>query len=268
MSSQVNFHGGKIYKKTQKTIFGSQADSYRQQQVNVVRGGLKNEQDRSCITTLTADASGTTTSLTIASVGANTIRKGDELFIVSKVNNSKQKVVVSQTPSSTDTTLHITSTSLAPFSSGSYIFFSNALMNKRIAGGLLLSIVDLTNAQYKSLGSTEQTLVSADANGYIFPLNVWIETTGYTSSATGETSNRNLYLRYNGGSSTNYLSSIRSFNRQVRSNSTYIFDLTGVSGKIQNSSLLGEALEIQASGNFTDNDFGLRIFTQYQMIGY
>ena len=267
MSSQVNFNGGKIYKKTQKTIFGSQADLYRQQQVNVVRGGLKNEQDRTCITTLTADASGTTTSLTITAVGTNTIRKGDELFIVSKVNNSKQKVVVSQTPSSTDTTLNITSTSLAPFPSGSYIFFSNALMNQRIAGGLLLSIVDLTNAQYKSLGSTEQTLVPADANGYIFPVNVWIETTGYVSSS-GETSNRNLYLRYDGGSSTNYLSSIRSFNRGVRSNSTYVFDLTGVGGKIQNSSILGEALEIQASGNFTDNEFGLRIFTQYQMIGY
>lgn len=267
MSSQVNFHGGKIYKKTQKTIFGSQADLYRQQQVNVVRGGLKNEQDRTCITTLTADASGTTTSLSITSVGANTLRKGDEILIVSKVNNSSQKVIVSQTPSTTATTLNITSTSLAPFPSGSYIFFSNSLMNQRIAGGLLLSIVDLTNAQYKSLGSTEQTLVPADANGYIFPVNVWIETTGYVSSS-GEASNRNLYLRYDGGSSTNYLSSIRSFNRGVRSNSTYVFDLTGVSGKIQNSSILGEALEIQASGNFTDNEFGLRIFTQYQMIGY
>ena len=267
MSSQVNFHGGKIYKKTQKTIFGSQADLYRQQQVNVVRGGLKNEQDRTCITTLTADASGTTTSLTITAIGYNTIRKGDELFIVSKVNNSKQKIVVSQTPLTTDTTLHITSTSLGPFPSGSYIFFSNALMNQRIAGGLLLSIVDLTNAEYKSLGSTEQTLVPANANGYIFPLNVWVETTGYTSGS-GENSSNSLYLRYNGGSSSNYLSAISRFNKRVRSNATFIFDLTGVSGKIQGSSVIGEALEIQASANFTDNDFGLRIFTQYQMIGY
>lgn len=267
MSSQVNFQGGKVIKKSQKNIFGGKADIYNQHQINVLRGGLKNNQDNLCITTTTAAASGTTTSLTVAAPTHATIRKGDKLIIVGKTNGGSQTITAAISLSGTDTTLHISSVSLAPFEAGSYIMFNNQDLNRRIAGGLFLSIVDLDNAAYQALGTTEQTLVSADANSYIFPVQIWIEVNGYVSS--GETVNKNLYIRYNGGDSTNYLGTISSFNRGGRADSTWIVPLTGTSShKIQSGSVHGEALEIQASGDFASTDFTLRIFTQYQLIGY
>tara|TARA_R100000329_G_C7617625_1_gene219404 strand:- start:2091 stop:2897 length:807 start_codon:yes stop_codon:yes gene_type:complete len=263
----VNYHGGKIWKKSRTLIKKAKADLYDQHRINVLRGGLKNAQDRTNVTTLNADAYGTTTALTIKAIGQDIIRKGDELYIASKVNNSYTKVVVSQSCSATDTTLNITSVDLPPLPSGSYIFFTNSRITRSIGNGLYLSITDLDNAAYQGLGTTEQTLVSADANSYIFPLQIWIEVNGYVSS--NESQNRTLYIRYNGGNTTNYLAAISSFNRSARSNSTWIVPLTGTSThRIQNSSVYGEALEIQASGSFSSTDFTLRIFTQYQLIGY
>lgn len=266
MSSQVNFHGGKIYKKSQKTIFGGKEDIYHQHQVNVLRGGLQNNQNNHCITFSKVAVSGVTTSFTIEPTTYNTIRKGDSLLIVNKVNGASQEITASQSIDGTSTTLHIVSASLAPFETGSYIMWNNKKMNQRIAGGLLLDVEEISNLQYRALDTVPIPLITGSSNGYIFPVQVWIEVNDY--NGTDEARRESLFLRYTSGTSVKYLALIRNFNYRVNSNSMWIFSLTGVGGNIQPSSIATETLFIESTGAFTNTDFTMKVFTQYQFIGH
>lgn len=266
MSSQVNFHGGKIYKKSQKTIFGGKEDIYHQHQVNVLRGGLQNNQNNHCITFSKVAVSGVTTSFTIEPTTYNTIRKGDSLLIVNKVNGASQEITASQSIDGTSTTLHIVSASLAPFETGSYIMWNNKKMNQRIAGGLLLDVQEITNAQYRALDTAPIPLITGNSNGYIFPVQVWVEVNDY--NGTTETRRESLFLRYASGSFSTPLASIRNFNFNVRDNSMWIFSLIGIGGLIQKISIASETLFLESTGGYTNTDFTMKVFTQYQFIGH
>jgi len=266
MSSQVNFHGGKIYKKSQKTIFGGKEDIYNQHQVNVLRGGLQNNQNNHCITFSKVAVSGVTTSFTIEPTTYNTIRKGDSLLIVNKVNGASQEITASQSIDGTSTTLHIVSTSLAPFETGSYIMWNNKILNQRIAGGLLLDVQEITNAQYRGLDSVPIPLITGNSNGYIFPVQVWVEVNDYNGIA--EAIRADLFLRYASGSFSQPLASIRNFNYRINSNSMWIFSLIGNGGKIQASSIATETLFLESTNAFLNLDFTMKVFTQYQFIGH
>lgn len=270
MGSVVNFHGGKIYKKSQKEIFGAKARIYYDQQNTVLKKSFSNTAERTRITSTSANVYGTTTSIPITPTGTPIIRKGDELLIVDSITNAYQKVTVTQTVNKADSSITITSIDLGPYNSGSPIYFSAQTMNRRIAGGVLLSEVDIDNSGYVALGTTPQTIVSSNSNGYIFPVQIWIQVLGWTSSAGNESANETLYVWYSSsGTASNYLGRIPSFNRGARGNSTWIFPLLGYNegGKIQNNSFSGEGLVLQSSGNFASSQFTLKVFVQYQMIG-
>lgn len=271
MSGIVNFHGGKIYKKTQKVIFGAKSRLYSENKFNMLRSSFSNTAERTRITATSAIVEGTTTSIPITPTGAPIIRKGDRLLIVDSITNAYQEVTVTQTVSKADSSITITSIDLGPYNSGSSIYFSAQTMSQRIAGGVLLSEVDIDNAGYVALGTTPQTIVSSNSNGYIFPVQIWIQVLGWTSSAGNESANETLYVWYSSsGGTSNYLGRIPSFNRGARANSTWIFPLLGYNegGRIQiNNTFSGEGLVLQSSGNFASSQFTLKVFVQYQMIG-
>lgn len=266
MGGQVNFHGGKIIKKTQKSVFGSQALTFQQHQMNVVRGGLYNQQERTCITTLSADlaSDSAVTTISINAIGDDIIKEGDKLLIVSRVNNNYAEVTATASVGAAAVAISITSKVLPPFPSGAFIFFNKRTENIMLSRALYYTETTVSNAEYQALGTTEITLVPA-SDGLILPVAIYIQA---IDGSNRELTNSDLYFMYeNGLVASKYLAYFSRFNSGGREDGFWVAQLTGhTNNQIMNSIPTAESFVMKATVDFTSTSFSLVVTTQYQMI--
>ena len=256
---KLNIQGGKNFAKTK--VANSRSNMFNQHNVNVVRSGIRNLQQRIAITETTADITSTVTSMGISAVGFNVIKKNDRLIVVNPITGVGADVTASADVKPTDTTISINSVTLfAP--SGSYVMFQEEWMNYFIRGGTITSKTIILNAAYKTLSSSPITLVSGVSGIVLIPVNLLIITDGYSSDDEGN--NKTLYCGHGTTATPKRLwDSIGSFNYRERSNTTW--NMTGDTGMIMNDSVAGDGINLYSSGDFESNEFTLTVYLTYRI---
>ncbi len=84
-AGKLNIQGGKNINVAKRKVASARGFMFNQHNVNISREGLRNLQQRLCITETTADITGTVTSIGINTTGYDIIKNLDKLIIVNPV---------------------------------------------------------------------------------------------------------------------------------------------------------------------------------------
>jgi len=260
-AGKLNIQGGKNINVAKRKVANARSAIFNQHNVNVVRSGIRELQQRVAITELSASVSGTVTSLSINVTSFDIIKANDKLILVHPVTGVASDIQATEDVKATDTSISIASVTLySP--SGSFIMFQEEFLNYFVRGGTITYKTTIANADYKTLNTSPVTLVAGQTGLVMIPVNLLIITSGYSSDE--ENNDRYLYC----GHSTStlggrYWDSIRSFNYRVRSNSTW--NMTGDTGVIHQDSIKGEGINLYAGGSFESDDFSLLVYLTYRI---
>ena len=259
---KFNIQGGKIVNQSQAEIKKNQGFMYNQHNANISRLGLRQLQQRICITETTADiVNATTTAISINAIGNDVIKKNDRLVIVNPVTGIATDIVASADVKSSDTSISINTTVIyAP--TGSFIMYQEEFLNYYVRGGTITKKITILNAAYKTLNTSPITLVTGVTGMVMIPVNLLIITNGYSSDDEGN--DKYLYCGH-GTTSTagRFWDAIRSFNYRVRSNSTW--NMTGDTGQIMNDTISGDGINLYSSGDFESDEFALTVYLTYRI---
>tara|TARA_R100000458_G_C8232031_1_gene213448 strand:- start:293 stop:1090 length:798 start_codon:yes stop_codon:yes gene_type:complete len=260
-AGKLNIQGGKNINVAKRKVASARGFMFNQHNVNISREGLKNLQQRLCITETTADIAGTVTSIGINTTGYDIIKNLDKLIIVNPVTGVGSDVNVTADVKGSDNLISVASVVLyAP--AGSFVMFQEEFLNYFVRGGTITYKTTIANAAYKTLNSVPVTLVSGVTGLVMIPVNLLIITDGYISDDEGN--DKYLYCGHGIGIlSGTFWDSIRSFNYRERANTTW--NMTGDTGKIFASSVAGEPIKLYSSGAFESDDFSLKVYLTYRI---
>ena len=133
---KLNIQGGKNINVAKRKVANARSFMFNQHNVNISREGLRNLQQRICITETSADITGTVTSVGIVAAAKDIIKNGDKLIIVNPVTGVGSDVVARADVKSTDTQITVSSVVLyAP--KGSFVMYQEEWLNYFIRGGTI-----------------------------------------------------------------------------------------------------------------------------------
>ncbi len=258
---KLNIQGGKNINVANKKVATARSSMFNQHNVNVSREGLKNLQQRLCITELSASVSGTVTSLSINVTSFDVIKANDKLIVVDPVTGFASDIQATADVKATDTTISIASVTLF-YPREAFIMFQEEYLNYFVRGGTITYKTTILNAAYKTLNTSPVTLVAGQVGLVMIPVNLLIITGGYSSDDEGN--DKYLYCGHGTTAlSGKFWDSIRSFNYRVRSNSTW--NMTGDTGQIMDDSIAGDGINLYSSGDFESDDFSLTVYLTYRI---
>ena len=258
---KLNIQGGKNINVAKRKVANARSFMFNQHNVNISREGLRNLQQRICITETSADITGTVTSVGIVAAAKDIIKNGDKLIIVNPVTGVGSDVVARADVKSTDTQITVSSVVLyAP--KGSFVMYQEEWLNYFIRGGTITYKTTILNSAYKTLNTSPITLITGVSDLVMIPVNLLIITDGYSWDDEGN--NKTLYCGHGTSTSAaNFWDSIASFNYRERANTTW--NMTGDTGKIFPSSVSGEPIKLYSSGDFESDDFTLKVYLTYRI---
>tara|TARA_R100001463_G_scaffold74997_2_gene129040 strand:+ start:7173 stop:7973 length:801 start_codon:yes stop_codon:yes gene_type:complete len=259
---KLNLQGGKNINVAKRKVASAKGFMFNQHNVNISREGIRNLQQRICITETTANiVNATTTAIGINAIGNDVIKKNDRLVIVNPITGVATNIVVTADVKSSDTSISINTTAISsPL--GSFIMYQEEFLNYYVRGGTITKKTTIANAAYKTLNTSPITLVTGVTGMVMIPVNLVIITNGYLSDDEGN--NNYLYCGH-GTTSTagRFWDTIRSFNYRVRSNSTW--NMTGDTGQIMNDSISGDGINLYSDADFESDEFALTVYLTYRI---
>lgn len=258
---KLNIGGGKLFNRSQGKLSSFKGFMGNQNNSNVARTGLRNLQQRLTITETSADIIGTVTAIGINTTGFDIIKNGDKLIIVNPVTGVGTDVNVTADVKGSDSLIAVASVVLyAP--AGSFVMFQEEFLNYFVRGGTITYKTTIANADYKTLNTSPVTLVTGASGLVMIPVNLLIITDGY--STDDESNSRTLFCGHGTGTTAGtYWDNILAFNYRLRNNSTW--NMTGDTGKIYNSSIAGQGINLYSSGSFESDDFTLKVYLTYRI---
>lgn len=260
-AGKLNLQGGKNINVAKRKVATAKGYMFNQHNVNVSREGLRNLQQRLTITETTSNISGTITSIGINTTGFDIIKNGDKLIIVNPVTGVGVDVNVTADVKGSDNLIAVASVVLyAP--AGSFVMFQEEFLNYFVRGGTITYKTTISNADYKTLNTSPVTLVTGSTGLVMIPVNLLIITDGYSTDDEGNS----VTLFCGHGTSTSagqYWDNILAFNFRLRNNSTW--NMTGDTGKIYNTSISGQGINLYSSGAFESDDFTLKVYLTYRI---
>lgn len=258
---KLNIGGGKLFNRSQGKLSSFKGFMGNQNNANVTRTGLRNLQQRLTITETSADIAGTVTSIAINTTGFAIIKNADKLIIVNPVTGVGTDVNVTADVKGSDVSISVASVVIyAP--AGSFVMFQEEFLNYFVRGGTITTKKLISNADYKTLNTSPVTLVTGVTGLVMIPVNLLIITDSY--STDDESNNIILYCGH--GTSTTagqYWDNILSFNYRLRKNTTW--NMTGDTGKIYDSSIAGQAINLYSNLAFESDDFTLKVYLTYRI---
>ena len=260
-AGKLNIQGGKNINVAKRKVAKAKSFMFNQHNVNISREGLKNLQQRLCITETTTNIAGTVTSIGINTTGFDIIKNADKLIIVNPVTGVGTDVNVTADVKGSDSSISVASVVLyAP--AGSFVMFQEEFLNYFVRGGTITYKTTILNAAYKTLNTSPVTLVTGASGLVLIPVNLLIRTTDFSSDR--EDNSFTLYCGH--GTSTvkgRYWDSISRFNYRFLGDSTW--NMRGTTGAIEALNIDGKSIKLYSNGDFESSDFNLVVYLTYRI---